>query len=119
MTSEDAARIGRGYLPGKDLRWEAAMRGVVWVLAAALSVTIANAADDDIIFASKNFYDNDFAVAISGTLTGDGVLYKNNTHSIWCIKDRHECLIASIPRRTDGLACTGGGPNGQAIAICL
>ncbi len=68
---------------------------------AALSVNIANAADDDIIFAAKNFWDNYGAVAISGTLTGDGIAYKNNTHSIWCIEERKECLITSIEQIGD------------------
>src|SRR5215475_6267659 len=54
--------------------------------------------DDDIVFAAKLFIDlpYDGSVAISGTLTGDGVGYKNNTISISCFKDRGECYIASI-----------------------
>jgi hypothetical protein len=69
---------------------------VLMVLGSAMWIKNARCADDDITFAPKNFYDNDLAVAISGTLTGDDISYKNNTHSIWCIKDREECLIASI-----------------------
>src|SRR5262249_41666690 len=38
----------------------------------------------------------DEGVGISGTLTGDGVAYKNNTHSISCSKSRRECYVASI-----------------------
>lgn len=61
-----------------------------------LFVNSARCAEGDIIFDSKSFADNGLAVGISGTLTGDGVLFKNNTYSIWCIKDRRECLIATI-----------------------
>jgi hypothetical protein len=61
----------------------------------------AQCADDDIVFAPKNFADTDLAVGISGTLTGDGLAYKNNTRSIFCIKDRGECLVASIEQIGD------------------
>jgi hypothetical protein len=68
------------------------------MLAAALCLDHAWGADDDIVFASKLFTDlpNYGAVAISGTLTGDGVGYKNNTISISCYKDRRECYIAYV-----------------------
>ncbi|MDB5608696.1 MAG: hypothetical protein JWP25_5596 [Bradyrhizobium sp.] len=65
-------------------------------------VNSARCADGDIIFDSKNFADNGLAVGITGTLTGDGVLFKNNTYSIWCIKDREECLIATIAQMSGG-----------------
>src|SRR5262249_27037752 len=53
---------------------------------------------DDIVFAGKLFTDlPDYgSIAISGTLTGDGIAYKNNTISISCYKDRGECYIARI-----------------------
>jgi hypothetical protein len=43
------------------------------------------------------------SVGISGTMKGDGVIYKNNTHAIWCIKDRQECLVSSIQQIGDNL----------------
>jgi hypothetical protein len=52
--------------------------------------------DDDILFASKNFADSGQSVGISGTLTGDGVGYKNNTIVVYCEKDRKECFFYSI-----------------------
>jgi hypothetical protein len=51
----------------------------------------------DLTFAPKNFADfGGYAVGISGTLTGDGVAYKNNTYAIYCLKERMECWISSI-----------------------
>jgi hypothetical protein len=78
------------------MRWIAV--GTV-MLAAALCLDHAwGGTDDDIVFAQKLFIDipNIGSVAISGTLTGDGVGYKNNTISISCFKDRGECYISSI-----------------------
>lgn len=74
---------------------------VLTVLGSAMWINNAQCADDDIVFAPKNFADTDMAVGISGTLTGDGLAYKNNTRSIFCIKDRGECLIASIEQIGD------------------
>lgn len=58
-------------------------------------------AADDIVFAPKNFADSgqrgfEGSVGISGTLTGDGVAYKNNTTVIYCEKDRRECVTYSV-----------------------
>jgi hypothetical protein len=66
-----------------------------------MGINNARCADDDIIFARKNFADTDTAVGVSGTLTGDGLAYKNNTRSILCIKARKECLVASIEQIGD------------------
>src|SRR5262249_61866668 len=57
-------------------------------------------ADDDIVFTGKVFTDlRDYgSVAISGTLTGDGIGYKNNTISIFCCKGRRECYVPSVER---------------------
>jgi hypothetical protein len=49
-----------------------------------------------IIFADKNFHDSETVVNVSGTLTGDGLAYPNNTYSIACYKDRKECWISSV-----------------------
>lgn len=69
---------------------------VMGTMSAALSVNNAWGSDDDIMFDNKHFHDFGYSVGISGTLTGDGLAYKNNTYSILCVKDREECLIASI-----------------------
>jgi hypothetical protein len=55
-------------------------------------------AADDIVFAGKTFVDlPDYgSITISGTLTGDGIGYKNNTIRVSCYKDRRECYIASV-----------------------
>jgi hypothetical protein len=57
--------------------------------------------EQQIMFAKKEFYDSaqttgDGVVYIAGTLSGDGVLYKNNTVAVTCYKDRMECLTYSI-----------------------
>jgi hypothetical protein len=56
---------------------------------------------EDIIFALKNYYDSaktvrDGYIAISGTLTGDGIGYPNNTNSISCELEKRECSVASV-----------------------
>jgi hypothetical protein len=53
------------------------------------------------MFAPKLFVDSNIVVGISGTLTGDGVIFKNNTRSISCIRERKECLISSISQTGD------------------
>jgi hypothetical protein len=35
-------------------------------------------------------------ILISGTLTGEGIAYKNNTHNILCDKERRVCTVVSI-----------------------
>jgi hypothetical protein len=56
--------------------------------------------DQDIIFGKKTFVDNPEIlggyVSISGTLTGDGIAYKNNTVNISCYRDRMECWASKI-----------------------
>jgi hypothetical protein len=71
----------------------------ILLTAVALGVLLgqqAFAADDDIVFAPKNFADMGEFVGISGTLTGGDIAYKNNTYAIACVKDRKECLVTSI-----------------------
>lgn len=46
-----------------------------------------------IIFAKKLYYENSDLVTVSGTLTGPGQAYPNNTYSIACFKDRKECWM--------------------------
>jgi hypothetical protein len=53
-----------------------------------------------IVFDTKAFFDSGDAgygsVYIAGTLTGDGVAYKNNTAAVTCYQDRMQCVTASI-----------------------
>jgi hypothetical protein len=49
-----------------------------------------------IVFAPKNYYESPAVVTVSGTLTGDGLAYPNNTYSIACIQDRKECWMTSV-----------------------
>jgi hypothetical protein len=49
-----------------------------------------------IIFAKKFYYDNSELVTVSGTLTGLGQAYPNNTYSIACFKERTECWLTSV-----------------------
>ena len=79
-----------------QMRWIAV--GTVMLAAAICLDHSWGGTDDDIVFASKLFTDlPDYgSVGISGTLTGDGIAYENNTISISCYKDRRECYIASV-----------------------
>jgi hypothetical protein len=54
------------------------------------------ASDEDIAFDRKVYFDSGETVSISGTLSGAGLGYKNNTTNITCSKDRGECLITRI-----------------------
>ena len=78
------------------------VRGVVvFVLAVWLSSANAQKEDENIVFAPKNFADSaqiglDGSVTISGTLTGEGLSYRNNTYSIACDRGRKECLVSSV-----------------------
>jgi hypothetical protein len=59
----------------------------------------------DIIFGAKAFSDSAKSnfnylgydiVSVTGTLTGDGIAYKNNSYSVTCYEDRRECLVYSV-----------------------
>jgi hypothetical protein len=62
--------------------------------------------DDQIVFSPKAFHNSETIPAlrgqippfvnISGTLTGDGVGYPNNTNNITCRKDSGICLVSSV-----------------------
>ncbi|MFL6948620.1 MAG: hypothetical protein ACJ8FU_10535, partial [Xanthobacteraceae bacterium] len=59
------------------------------------------AAEEEIVFAPKNFWDSkdsfgDGFINVSGTLTGEGLGYKNNTYSLSCYKDRMECWVSYV-----------------------
>jgi hypothetical protein len=60
-----------------------------------------SAQDDQLLFAEKNFYDTkekqlgEFGyVGISGTLTGKGLGYPNNTYAVSCIGAYKACFVA-------------------------
>jgi hypothetical protein len=63
---------------------------------------IAPAAADDepdeplIIFEMKNFTDTGDMVHVEGTLTGDGIGYKNNRSAVTCYHDTRECTATHI-----------------------
>jgi len=49
-----------------------------------------------IMFAPKNYNDNDQVVAVSSTLTGPGMAYPNNTYSIACYQQMKECWMTYV-----------------------
>lgn len=54
---------------------------------------------EEIIFPAKSFFDGGGAggyVYMTGTLTGEGIPYKNNTAVIVCYRQRRECLTYSV-----------------------
>lgn len=48
--------------------------------------------DDNIVFAQKSFYDTEQMVAVSGTMTGAGIAYPNNTYSIGCYNQKEDAI---------------------------
>jgi hypothetical protein len=62
------------------------------------TATTHAAADDEplIIFDLKNFTDTGSMVHVEGTLTGEGIGYKNNRQVLTCYRDRRECLAIHI-----------------------
>ena len=76
-----------------------------------LVALIAPAAADDeplIIFNMKNFTDTGNMVHVEGTLTGDGVGYKNNRSALTCAHDTGECIATHID--TEGRQAFSIGP---------
>lgn len=89
------------------MKWIFLLCGIVVGVGGSFGTTIYlqtqrhTQANDELIFAAKNFYDSkqtigDGYVAVSGTLTGEGLGYPNNTYSVACFQDRKECLISYI-----------------------
>jgi hypothetical protein len=79
-----------------------AIGGVVGKKFFVLCVTAAGLvqpalAEDEIRFAPKAFFngpgDN---VEVSGTVTGAGVGYPNNTNVVSCVKARRECFVITV-----------------------
>lgn len=67
----------------------------------ALFPFAACGSDQDIALGQKNFYDSagksgPEIVYVSGTLTGHGIGYKNNSAFVACFSDRKECFAYSI-----------------------
>jgi hypothetical protein len=92
------------------------MRWIILAVAVMASATfVNNSLGAEMIFADKHFVDTPGAVGISGTMKGNFVPYKNNTYSIWCMKDREECLIASIDQLNDHLMGRMGYPYALPI----
>lgn len=73
------------------------------------SIAPAVAADEPlVIFNLKAFVDTGDMVHVEGTLTGDGVGYKNNRQALTCYQDRQECLATHID--ADGRQVFSIGP---------
>jgi hypothetical protein len=68
------------------------------ILLVELAVIAPAAADDEplIIFNMKNFTDTGDMVHVEGTLTGDGIRYKNNRSAVTCYRDTGECIATHI-----------------------
>jgi hypothetical protein len=49
-----------------------------------------------IIFAKKNYFDSPDAVLVSGTLTGPGLGYPNNTYAMGCYREHKECWMTYV-----------------------
>src|SRR4029077_567611 len=77
------------------------------------------AEDQIIFFPPKTFHDlftgQSEYVAISGTMTGDGQAYPNNTYGISCWSELKQCYVAETeqigPRQINGIT----GPNAHPI----
>jgi hypothetical protein len=102
--------------------WFAAFVGVSVLLLFRQSPWILAAFGDkqDIIFAAKVFYDSakikaDGFVFVGGTLTGEGIAYKNNTVMLACYRERTECLFSSIDQIGPNQVGRLGAPDPYAI----
>ena len=87
------------------MKWTTFILGLVaGAMAAFLTViyfdTHKPPQDSDIVFAAKNFYeskDKEFAyVGISGTLTGKGLGYPNNTYAVACYGIYKTCFVSYV-----------------------
>jgi hypothetical protein len=55
-----------------------------------------NPTENDIIFGQKFYFDHGESVYVTGTLTGEGMAYPNNTAALTCYKERKECIYTSV-----------------------
>jgi hypothetical protein len=85
------------------MRWVLLLVGLVvgFVSGAGsiIYIQMSNARDTgemSIVFAPKNYYDTEQVVAVSGTLTGPGMAYPNNTYSIACYQEMKECWMTYV-----------------------
>src|SRR3954454_927096 len=64
----------------------------------SLTAVSATAADEppEVIFAAKTFTDSGKIVHVEGTLTGDGIGYKNNHTVLTCYQQKRECSAIQI-----------------------
>jgi len=90
-------RIRKSRRPGINLARYLSLA----IVLVALGCTRHAELDQQIVFASKAFYDSaettgEGYVYVAGTLSGEGVAYKNNTVAVTCYKDRMECLTYSV-----------------------
>ncbi len=86
-----------------------------------LLATCSKQTDQQIVFAPKAFHDSsnvvgDGFVYVAGTLTGEGVPYKNNTVAIACYKDRMECLTYSLDQIGQNQVGRLGWPTTYPVA---
>ncbi len=80
------------------------MKAYIWLLVTviiALGCAPKGERQQEIVFDRKAFFDSaqttgDGYVYVAGTLTGEGVQYKNNTTAVVCYKDRMECLTYGV-----------------------
>jgi hypothetical protein len=49
-----------------------------------------------IVFAQKSYFENEGAVLVSGTMTGPGLAYPNNTYAIGCYREHKECWLTYV-----------------------
>lgn len=49
-----------------------------------------------IMFDSKNYYDTDAVISVSGTLTGPDMAYPNNTYNLTCYQELKQCWSSDI-----------------------
>jgi hypothetical protein len=76
--------------------------------------------DDQIVFASKTFYDSkqagEFAfVSISGTLTGKALGYPNNTYAVSCYSGYKACFVAYVEQIGHDQIGRMGNPSAYPI----
>lgn len=85
--------VNRGLAIIALIGWLVAL-GAIWILFRPQPQPFSG--PEGIVFGKKVFYDSGEFVYITGTLTGDGLAYKNNTAMIACYHDRKECLFLSV-----------------------
>ena len=71
---------------------------LIIVAIVSLAATSMAAADEpqEVIFAAKTFGDFGNVVHVEGTLTGDGIGYKNNHTVLTCYQEKRECSAIQI-----------------------